>query len=241
MADREAFDDLVDESWREFRAALADHLATMADDDDLILAAASADLTALPVTLSYWRADGHVVCFARVDGLEADPDLLGTAETDGWRPVGAEEPDTVRLALPGSRVDQLAAVSVTMLRETGSVAHPSFVHAQTSAGPLQLTAAMAGPPVEPAPHELPTHEHPSNPTELHDAVARTLAWKYGTTPVTDEDDDFLLTLDGFAAYVLPHPKQPQVRILVPLLLDVTGRTRAAEVLTELTRKGRSSS
>ncbi|MGW5075808.1 T3SS (YopN, CesT) and YbjN peptide-binding chaperone 1 [Rhodococcus sp. NPDC004095] len=233
MSEVEVFDEAVDASWRVFRSALADHLATMSADDIFIVGAASADYSKLAVTLDYWLAQDHLVCFARVDGLAGNRDLLDLARTGDWRPVGTDEPDTVHLGIPQRLADLAAVKAVAMLRDVAGIPHPSFVHARTSAGPLALTPAMADVPEEPAPMVLPELDHPTNPSELHEAVARALAWKFGSPPVTDEDNDFPVILDGFAGYVLPHAKEPQVRILVPLLRDVTGRTRAAEVLADL--------
>ncbi|MGW6695863.1 T3SS (YopN, CesT) and YbjN peptide-binding chaperone 1 [Rhodococcus sp. NPDC054953] len=232
MSDGQAFDSAVDGAWREFRTALADRLALLEHDDTLVLGALSVDRSTLLVTVDFWRAGMHLVCTARHDDLAVDSVLFDAARAGGWDEEPGH-PDQVTLEVPIRQVDRAAAASVTVLRDIAGLTHPSFVHARTGAGPATLTAAMADAPVEPAPMTLPELEHPADPRELREAVARTLTWKYGTPPITDEDDDFPVTLDGFAGYVLPHPKQPQVRILVPLLREVTGRTRAAEVLADL--------
>lgn len=233
MTDGETFDHAVDASWRQFRARLADHLAQMSPDDLFIVGSASADYTALSVSVDFWVAEDHLVCFARYDGLSTDPALLGVAAGSGWGLDGSAEPDAVCLDLPQRQADRAAAAAVTMLRDVAGVPHPCFAHARDGNGPFTLVPAMAGGPEEPVRWTPPPVDYPGNPDELRTAVARALEWKYGTPADSDEDGDFVLTLDTMPAYVLPHAKHPQVRILVPLLGDITGRTRAAEVLTDL--------
>ncbi|CRK50447.1 conserved hypothetical protein [Rhodococcus sp. RD6.2] len=231
MSDGGEFDRAVDEAWREFRGALADRLAAISGDEVLVVGALSADRESLLVTLEYFLTAERIVCSAQQDALADDHSLFDLVCADGWVEDG--RPDRFFLEVPLHQVDRTAAASVTVLREVAGIAHPSFVEARTSDGPLELTRAMSQPPIESDTWEPPDVEFPRDPEELHAAVGRVLAGHFGAAPTTDDDGDFVIALDGFTSYVIPHGGRPQVRILVPLLQDVTGLTRASEVLTEL--------
>lgn len=232
MSDASVFDRAVDEAWREFRTALADRLAALPADDVLVVGSLAPDRGSLLVTLDYCRAGDHLVCVARHAGIGEDHSLYDLACAAGWDD-DPDRLDQVVLDVPVREVDRAAAASVVVLRDIAGLAHPSFVHARGSAGEERFTRAMAEPPADSEPWEPPAVEYPTSPDELHAAVERVLAARLDGTPETDDDGDFLVTIHDFPAYVMPHHKHPQVRILVPLLYDITGRTRAAEVLTEL--------
>ncbi|MCL2536327.1 MAG: hypothetical protein FWE39_19370, partial [Nocardiaceae bacterium] len=58
----------------------------------------------------------------------------------------------------------------------------------------------------------------------------------GFPPELDEDGDVVLKLDDQPVFVISHPDRPLVRVWVPLLYAVGGRTRAAENVCDLTKR-----
>ena len=180
MSDGGEFDRAVDGAWREFRGALADRLAAMGGDEVLVVGALSADRESPLVTLEYFLTAERIVCSAQQDALATDHSLFDMVCADGWVEEG--RPDRFFLEVPLHQVDRAAAASVTVLREVAGVAHPSFVEARTSDGPLELTRAMSEPPIESDPWEPPEIEFPRDPEELHAAVERVVAGHFGATP-----------------------------------------------------------
>lgn len=230
MVQVSTFDNAVEGSWREFRVELANRLAAMNQDAYFIVGAASVDLTELSVTIDYQLADDHLVCVARCVGLGSEETLLARVHEQGWLPTG--EPDSVRMDVHVRFADRAAVMSAEFLRAVGSIQHPCFVDARDSAGPVALRQRPADVPVQPVDCTPPAVEFPTDHDELREAISRALEWKYKTPAVADEAGDFVVTLGGMQAFVLPHPERPQLRILVPVLTEVTGRTRAAELLTD---------
>ncbi|MFD1811759.1 T3SS (YopN, CesT) and YbjN peptide-binding chaperone 1 [Rhodococcus gannanensis] len=230
MVQSGTFDAAVEGSWREFRGTLANLLAAMSGPDYLIIGAASANFTALSVTVEFQVSDGYLVCVARSLGLSSDAALLDLLSAQGWGP--SDRANGVRIDVPMRFADRAAFLAVSFLREVGSIHHPCFIQARDSAGPVEFVRHSDSIATD-ADSVPPPVEYPADHRELQDAISAALEWKHGTPAVMDEAGDFVITIGGQLGFVLPHPERPQLRILVPLLTAVTGRTRAAELLTEL--------
>ncbi|MGW4480948.1 T3SS (YopN, CesT) and YbjN peptide-binding chaperone 1 [Rhodococcus triatomae] len=230
MVQPSIFDAAVEGSWREFRGTLANRLAAMSSPDYLIVGAASANFSALSVTVEFQVSDGHLVCVARSLGLASDDGLLDLLNAQGWGP--SDKPNGVRIDIPMRFADRAAVLAVSFLREIGSIHHPCFMQARDSDGPVDLapTSGSVSIDTESVP---PAVEFPADHKELQDAISAALEWKYGIPALIDEAGDFVITLGGMLGFVIPNPDRPQLRILVPLLTNVTGRTRAAELLMDL--------
>lgn len=227
------FDDSIDNAWRRFRSELADRVASLDHDELLVVGVASADTSVLATTIDFWGSNDVLVAIAQSAGLGADDELLDVAATLGWVHADEDGPNSVRVEAPVREVDRVAALAVDFLRAVAGVAHPCFVRGHSADGPVELSPEATAVPIEPAGPPPPVFEFPADQDELCAAVSRALHWKYGITPTVDEAGDFVVSVGALPAFVLPGPDSPQVRILVPLATGITGRTRVAEVLTEL--------
>lgn len=77
---------------------------------------------------------------------------------------------------------------------------------------------------------------PRDPSELRELISRTVDQALGFVPQLDDDGDVVLTLGSQPVFVIAHPDKPLVRLWIPLLHAVAGRTRAAENICDLTKQ-----
>ncbi|CAM2809332.1 YbjN domain-containing protein [Prescottella defluvii] len=257
-ADRSAagdFDREVAGAWAVFRSSLADRIAAISSDDQVIL----------ETVCDTDEADGRVpflqfTAGAGPDGtvvrceLPADVHLpprrrLTPAEesrllAQGWaRPVSPEgDPELDMGDVPALVVekttrwaDQLASMAVSMLRETWDVPHPAFLvlhHLGDDAEPA------ADPAVTPVRTPLDRHVsiRPRDTAHLREAIAHTLTDIYGQAPELDADGDVVLRFGSALALVIANESTPEVQLWAPLVRDISGRTRASELITDLNRR-----
>ncbi|QCQ90429.1 T3SS (YopN, CesT) and YbjN peptide-binding chaperone 1 [Rhodococcus sp. SGAir0479] len=250
------FDAAVDRAWISFQRKLADHLAAMRTDDILILDwidETTVDGFTPWIQFLLWD-DEYVRAEVSSNAYLAPQYRLGSADETrlvelGWVPptrLPDDEPDDGSPAFFIDReqrwADQIAAIAVTTLRETWSVPHPSFLRPEI-VGTLEGTYLLGGDSADTQPaHPSPTLDDTASvlardPAELRDLVARTVEQTLGFQPEIDEDGDVVLRLDDDQpVFVIAHPERPLVRVWVPLLHGIIGRTRAAENLCDLTRR-----
>ncbi|WP_420881538.1 T3SS (YopN, CesT) and YbjN peptide-binding chaperone 1 [Rhodococcus sp. (in: high G+C Gram-positive bacteria)] len=255
MFDSETFDAAIDRSWNGFQRRLADHLAAMRNDDVLVLEWAEESTVegfAPWVQFLVWddvmlrgEVSSNAYLAPRHQLAPAAENILRNL---GWSaPTHGpdEDPDEGSSAFFIDReqrwADQCAAMTVTTLREVWSVPHPSFLRPEivgTLAGADLLGIPDVGADDEPGrPQVDDTHAIvPDDPQELRDLIAGAVEQALGFTPRLDQDGDVIVTLDDQPVFVIAHPDQPLVRAWMPLLHSITGRTRAAELICDLTRR-----
>lgn len=255
MFDSETFDAAIDRSWNGFQRRLADHLAAMRNDDVLVLEWAEESTVegfAPWVQFLVWddvmlrgEVSSNAYLAPRHQLAPAAENILRNL---GWSaPTHGpdEDPDEGSSAFFIDReqrwADQCAAMTVTTLREVWSVPHPSFLRPEivgTLAGADLLGIPDVGTDDEPGrPQVDDTHAIvPDDPQELRDLIAGAVEQALGFTPRLDQDGDVIVTLDDQPVFVIAHPDQPLVRAWMPLLHSITGRTRAAELICDLTRR-----
>lgn len=247
------FDEAVDRSWTTFQRKLADHLSAMRTDDILILDwmdETTVDGFTPWIQFLLWD-DEYLRAEVSSNAYLAQRYRLGPATEErlvalGWaRPTRLpdDEPDDGSPAFFVDReqrwADQLAVVTVATLREVWSVPHPSFLRTEII-GTLE-GSDLLGVDAAPAPAPPRLDDTASvlarDPEELRDVVVRTVEQALGFRPEVDEDGDVVLRLDDEQpVFVIAHPERPLVRVWVPLLHGVVGRTRAAESLCDLTKR-----
>ncbi|MFF0817589.1 hypothetical protein ACFYVR_20840 [Rhodococcus sp. NPDC003318] len=250
MSDVEKFDHAVELAWRMFRGALADHVGAMRDDDILVVELPDRDDTAdgyAPCVQFLGWARGQVRCEVPSNAFLAprfalSPDAESLLLELGWQPPtcapdeeSADGSPAFFLDRPSRFSDQLAAMAVTVFREIWSVPHPSFLRIDTAGeAPESPVAALTSTPPEVTDLEPMLAVTPRDPDHLRRLVENTLTDVLGELPATDADGDFVLSVEGHSVFVVPHPREPVVRLWVPLLYRIGGRTRAAEIVADLT-------
>lgn len=250
----------MDDAWGTFRGRLADRIAAASLDDQLILETASdtdeADGRVPHVQCTVVGGpDGPLVRCEIPDDLELPPRRRLT-EADrarllaqGWSsptpaPAAGAVADSGPIASPALVVektprwaDLLAAMTVSVFRDTWAVPHPSFLtlhHLGTGADP-DTPPSQPGSPL-PGPLDRHVAVRPADTDHLREVIARTLTDMYGVPPERDSDGDFVLRFGSALALVIANEGAPEVQLWAPLVRDISGRTRASELVTDLNRR-----
>ncbi|RDI24082.1 hypothetical protein DEU38_111159 [Rhodococcus sp. AG1013] len=257
MFDFDSFDHAIDRSWTRFQSRLADHLSAMRNDDILILdwiEETTVDGFTPWVQFLVWD-DEYVRSEVSSNAYLAPRHVLSPESEDrlcalGWeRPTRLpdEEPDEGSPAFFVDKeqrwADQLAAMTVTTLREVWSVPHPSFLNPEII-GTLEGTDLLGADTPDTSDGARPASSTldetaavaPRDPSELRELISRTVDQALGFVPQLDDDGDVVLTLGSQPVFVIAHPDKPLVRLWIPLLHAVAGRTRAAENICDLTKQ-----
>ncbi|PTR22896.1 hypothetical protein C8K36_11079 [Rhodococcus sp. OK519] len=253
MFDSDTFDAAIDQSWNRFQRRLADHLSAMRNDDVLILEWAEESTVegfAPWIQFLVWddvmlrgEVSSNTYLAPRHQLTPASDALMRTLGWSAPTHLPDEDPDEGSSAHFIDReqrwADQCAAMAVTTLREVWSVVHPSFLRSEiigTAAGTELLEASDPGADDEPAESTVDDTRSivPDDPQELRVLIAQAIEQALGFTPRRDQDGDVVLTLADQPVFVIAHPDQPLVRAWMPLLHSITGRTRAAELICDLT-------
>ncbi|RVW02709.1 hypothetical protein EGT50_08075 [Rhodococcus xishaensis] len=249
-----SFDDAVDRSWSLFQRKLADHLSAMRNDDILILEwIEETTVDGFTPWVQFLLWDDEYVRGEVSSNSYLAPRYALAPETEkrlcelGWSrptrlPRGEPDDGSPAFFLDKEQrwADQLAAMTVSTLREIWSVPHPSFIRAEII-GTLE-GSDLAADTVESESTPDPTHIDddtavtPRDPDQLRNLVACTVEKALGFQPEIDDDGDVVLKMDDQPVLVITHPDQPLVRVWVPLLHGVVGRTRAAENACDLTKR-----
>ncbi len=133
--------------------------------------------------------------------------------------------------------DQLAAMIVAVFRDTWDVPHPSFLtlhHLGADAEPVP--GETPDPTPRPAPLDRYLAIRPRDTDHLREVIARTVADILGHEPERDQDGDIVLRFGAALALVIANEAAPEIQLWAPLVRDISGRTRAAELVTDLNRR-----
>lgn len=252
MSEFEGFDVAVDRAWSDFQGLLADAIASMREDELLAIELgeeSSVEGFVPCVQFLGWGA-GQVRCEVPSNSYLDPRHRLSAADEDrmvqlGWhRPtrLPADEPDAGSPAFfvdrPVNWADQLATMTVTVFRELWSVPHPSFLHSDPPGRCDPDPGGSAFASDDPGfPSDLMAAMTAENGAHLADLVAATLSELFDD-PVDEDDggEEFALAIGPLVAFVGPNFDGGEVHIRMPLVRDVSDRTRASELLTDLNRR-----
>lgn len=252
MDEFESFDVAVDRAWSDHQDRLADVIAAMQVDDLLALELgeeSSVDGFVPCVQFLAW-GNGQVRCEVPSNAYLDPRYRLTTLDEDrlvslGWaRPTRApeDEPDSGSPAFfvdkPANWADQLAAMAVTVFREVWSVPHPTFlrIDASEAVGCGGLDGSDAD---DEYALDLGVAVTPRDDAHLYDLVASTLSELFDEPPGGEDpesDDDFMVAIGSLVGFVGPHLEGGEVHVRVPLVREVSDRTRASELVGDLNRR-----
>ncbi|MFD1811826.1 TY-Chap domain-containing protein [Rhodococcus gannanensis] len=252
MTESQSFDDVVDRAWSTHQDRLADVIAVMREDDLLAIELgeeSSVDGFVPCVQFLAW-GDGQIRCEVPSNAY-LDPHYRLTAADEarlvdlGWqRPTRApdDEPDSGSPAFfvdkPANWADQLAAMSVTVFREVWSVPHPTFLRIDAPEA-TEWVEALEPEDDDSYALDLVRAVTPRDSAHLYDLVASTLSELFDEPAGDDdpdEDDDFMVAIGPLVGFVGPHLDGGEVQVRMPLVRDVSDRTRASELLADLNRR-----
>lgn len=254
----------MDDAWGTYRGRLADRLATAAQGDQLVLETVC-DTDESDGRVPFVQCNvvagphGPVVRCEIPSELQLPPRRRLTAAdharlvAQGWSapaastssPAAEPEADEAEAGDDPALVvekaprwaDQLAAMAVSVFRDTWAVPHPSFLSLHHLGSSVDLDVA---PETTAAPRPTPLDRHvairPADTDHLREAIALTLTDIYGGVPERDSDGDFVLRFGSALALVIANDAAPEVQLWAPLVRDISGRTRASELVTDLNRR-----
>lgn len=226
-------------AWFEFRERLTRHVRGMSVGDALILAVPSAhddELYKWPFVQFYLTDKDLLLCEVssntyRFEGCRLSPDDERWLLTEGWEAPIAGDDDFPNFYLNVSprEADRVASMAVAALRDLFAAAHPTFIDATASGGAGHFDVGRAPDPVP----ELPLAQMPADHDELVDLVSHTISCAVGCEVEWDSDGDIGVSVEGITMFVRVIGSVLAVEAFTPLVVAVTNRTRAAEVLADL--------
>lgn len=259
------FDQDVDRAWRQFRARLADHVAAMRDGDGLVLEPVADDASgpAGPCVQFYAWGDDQVRCEVPSNAHLAPDRQLTLVDEATLLDLGlcgpSREPETPEdggspaywIDRPSSWSDQLAQIAVRALRDVWGVPHPLFLRGETFGndpaitdgvdvtdlfGTRVTTDGQAAPTDTDRPAHHPAVVEPAGEDHVRELIESTLHDRIGDIPAWDEDGDLVLRVAGVPVFVGIGIGGTTVDLFAPIVHSITGRTRAAEVCSDLNRR-----
>ena len=260
MADIDDFD--LDRStaqaWAEFQSRLSEVISMIDDSADLTIGTESESHGPPPFVRLSSPRPGVVRCEAASnaalgDEFQLSAELLTAMERLGWQsPTISGEPAVSAqpvqptanfwIELPQVEADRISELAVCALRDVYGVQHPVFL------APDQLAEALQPPrpPVQDdAPRKVLHMNHgdleptmPRNQQHLNDLVDAELAEIYGHLPIRDAEGDVAIRVGSTMLFLRTSSDGQEIVIFAPLVHDVAGRSRAAEVLNDLNVEAR---
>jgi len=185
--------------------------------------------------------------------FQLSAELLSAMERLGWQPptVGGEPASATQSAeptanfwieLPQVDSDRMSELAVAALRDIYGVQHPVFL------APDQLAEAL-----QPAPTAVDSESSikvvevdetdlrstmPRNQQHLDDLVDAELAEIYGHLPIRDAEGDVAIRVGSTMLFLRTSADGQEVVLFAPVVHDIAGRSRAAEVLNDLNVEAR---
>lgn len=241
-------------AWSRFQARLADHLAGMEDDDQLLVEAESSveddDAGAAPyVQFIAWGED-MLRAEVSSDHYLASEHLLEEAGQEALTGLGFEAPTHAPEEPDGSgsanffidehrtEADRLAVMGVRALRDVFGVTHPAFLSADNLAEDAQEPADLGVRTPQAATEPLegePVAVYPQGRDELQSLVDDVLTPLLGHPPEKDDDGDIPIVTGTSLVFVRVVPDAPVVELFSCLVSGVDDRKRAAFEVAVLNR------
>ena len=259
MADIDDFD--LDRStaqaWAEFQGRLSEVITMIDDTADLTIGTASEGKGPPPFVKLSSPRPGTIRCEAASnavlgDDFQLSAELVATMERLGWQPPTVVEPESANevvqpasnfwVELPQLESDQVAELVVAALRDVYGVQHPVFLAPDQLAEALQPVQV----PIEndAAIKVVQTREAdveatmPRDQEQLNDLVDAELGEIYGHPPIRDVEGDVAIRIGSTMLFLRTSTDGQEVVLFAPVVHDVAGRSRAAEVLNDLNVEAR---
>lgn len=223
-------------AWDSFTNNLGEVLSVMDDSSDLTIAVARG-IVDDDVPAIRFSADGPHITAVILRGVtapghpdpseEEKPTLLhlGWQEPDEHDPryhASCDQEDTL----------SLAALTTNTLQEIFDVIHPVFLEPDHLQEILRGTESWQDQPRPPAgPEDVAIV--PADRADLDRLVDEQLRQILGHPPMRDPDGDVAIRMGSAMIFLRSTPDASEVVVFSPLVHDVSGRSRACEVLNDL--------
>ena len=239
----------TDEAWDAFSGRLSEVLSMMDSGAELRLGVLAPYEDGSPFIAYDCPALGRLVAQASSNAALADdyqlaPGQLAQMEQLGWSSPSTEFSENFTSEWPQERTDELASLSVATMRDVYGVLHPVFLTADQLADLLQPPGPCE-PPYPPSSssssslEEEDTHAvMPADAAELDRLVGAELLRIYGSEPFHDSEGDYSIRVGSTMVFVRVPSDAREVIAFSAVVHDVSGRSRAAEVLNDLNSESR---
>lgn len=229
--DLEAFD--IDsttlDAWRTFTATLAEVLSVMDESSDLTISAVQAHDADEAPGIRFSAKDGTVT--ARILG---DVDDEAALKKLGWEAPGGEE-DTFHASQDQENTERLALLTTDTMQQFFDVLHPVFLEPDQLKEILSGGAPWQAPP-PPKPEDVAIT--PPSRGELDRIVDQHLYKRFGHPALRNTDGDVAIRVGSTMLFLRSTPDAAEIVLFSPLVHDVSGRSRACEVLNDINVESR---
>ena len=211
-------------AWTAFTANLTEVLSVMDDSSDLTISAARADGNVPAVRFS---SDGRTVEATIVGGEDDNFEALGWDIVEGVPTFRCDQEDTA----------PLAELTTKTMQDAFDVIHPVFLE------PDQLKEILQGDPLWDAETSLPARSSqpaimPTDQADLDHLIDEELAKIFGHPPLRNPQGDVAIRVGSAVIFLRSTPDASEIMLFSPLVNDVSGRSRACEVLNDLNVESR---
>jgi hypothetical protein len=236
----------TDEAWDAFGGRLSEVLSMMDGGAELTLGMLAPDDDASPFIAYECPALGRLVAEASSNAVLADDyqlaaPQLAQMEELGWSSPSADSSKNFTSAWSQDQTDELAGLSVATMRDVYGVLHPVFLTADQLAEILQPPGPSEPPYRSRAQRADNPDTHavmPVDAAELDRLVGVELARIYGSEPFHDSEGDYAIRVGSTMVFVRIPSDAKEVIAFSAVVHDVSGRSRAAEVLNDLNSESR---
>jgi hypothetical protein len=251
MADIDDFDidRSIAQAWTEFQTRLSEIISMIDETADLTIGTESGSDDPAPfLRFSSPRRD-VVRCEAASNAVlgedfQLSPEGLAAMEALGWQPPTAETPEPTAnfwVELGQDDSDQIAELAVAALRDVYGVQHPIFLAPTELAEVLQpLPVPIEAPSRPAAAVDEPPYGAclPRDQRHLDELVSAELTQMYGHPPIRDAEGDVAIRVGSTMLFLRTPSDGQEVVVFAAVVHDVSGRSRATEVLNDLNVEAR---
>jgi len=226
------------QAWAEFQGRLSEIISVIDDSGDLTIGSGSASDDRGPFVRFSCQERGLVRCEAAGNAALGEDFQLPPVQLEAMTELGWHSPQVDRgetnfwVEETQEHSDRLSELAVAALRDVYGVQHPVFLAPDQLAEILQPSPT----PIEPAAQLVATRPGravaPSR-SHLDELVDTELTAMYGHRPIRDGEGDVAIRVGSTMLFLRTAPDSQEVVIFSAVVHDVSGRSRAAEVLNDL--------
>ena len=229
------FDSTQNQAWEEFSRRLDEVISVMDATADLTISVASTDDDAQRSGIRFSVIAPSLIA-AYVLAAHATDAEKARLQDLGWNPPDGEHEQFHTVVDQEASAD-LARLATDTLSGVFCVLHPIFLE------PDQLAEILKGEstwtPLAPRPlSKEETSIRPANQLELDGLVDEVLRRKFGHPPLRNEQGDVAIRVGSTMVFLRSTSDAAELMLFSPLVHDVSGRSRACEVLNDLNVESR---
>lgn len=225
MADIDNFDldKTTEQAWREFAERLGDVLSVMDGTEDLTIAVAGGDHPEQAPAIRFSVATPGTVTAGLVNVESSRLEEMGWQAGDGYS-----------VTVDQDRVLELATLATNTMVEVVGVLHPVFLESEPLADVLNPAQEDDEPPAR-GPYGI---VMPGNQAQLDAILDEELAGMLGQPAIRNADGDVAIRVGTTVVFCRSTPDYRELVLFAALVHDVSGRSRACEVLNDLNVESR---